>query len=100
MIKFVIRVSSLVEEDCRTTMLHYDMDIFGPMVYAQQMRSPSLERLIDMGRGPGRMNQVNRSLRRGFIIKTLPWRTRIEFPTKILKEVSMLLRGIHVLHVG
>ena len=46
------------------------------------------------------MNQVKENLRKGTLIKNLPWGTRIRFPTKILKEVVMLMRGLCVLVVG
>ena len=48
------------------------------------------------------MNQVNLSLRRGFTINILPWRARIWFLIKILKEgaeVALLMRYLSVLHV-
>ena len=53
-----------------------------------------------MERGLGQMNKVNSSLRRGFLIKTIPWGTRIRFPTKILKDVATHFRGLDVLLVG
>ena len=34
------------------------------------------------------------------IINILPWETRIRSPKKILKELTMLLRGLDVLFVG
>lgn len=40
------------------------------------------------------MNQVNLCLRRDSITKTLPWGTRISFPTKVLKEVAILIRNL------
>lgn len=46
------------------------------------------------------MTEVNLSLRRNAIIRTLPWGTRIGFSIQILKEVAMPLRGPSVLHVG
>ena len=46
------------------------------------------------------MSPVNLGLRKGSIIKKLPWEIRIELTTKIPKEVVMLSRGIGVLVVG
>lgn len=66
----------------------------------KKLSSTSLGRLILMERDLGYTTQVNLSLRRGSIIKNLPWGTRIAFPFRILKEVDMLFRGVSVLHVG
>lgn len=53
-----------------------------------------------MEKGLGRMNKVNLRQRRGVIFKTLPWETRIAFPTKIIREVVMLLRCLGVVVGG
>ena len=52
MIKFVIRVSSLVEEEYRTTMLHNDMGIFRLIVYVQQMEDSKLRKINRDGKRP------------------------------------------------
>ena len=53
-----------------------------------------------MERSLGRMNQDYLSLRRSSILKTLASGISIAFPTKIFKEVVMLLRTLGVLVVG
>ena len=65
-----------------------------------KLKISNIGRGIGMVRGLGWMNLVNPNIRRGFIIKTLSWGTRIGFPTKILKDVVMLLRFPGVLVMG
>ena len=73
-----------------------DMDISRLMMYAQLLSSESLGR---WDKGLDRRSQVNLRLRRGSLIKTLHWGTKIGFTIKILKEVVMLMRGLGVLVV-
>lgn len=67
-----------------------------------KLGSPILGRRIQMDRGVDWMNRVNPILRRGSIVKIIPWGTKIRFETKTLKEgveVDILMRGLAVLHV-
>ena len=56
--------------------------------------------MIEMERSLGMMNQDYLSLRRSSILKTLASGISIAFPTKIFKEVVILLRTLGVLVVG
>ena len=52
--KFVMGVSSIMNNECRTTSLLNDMDIYMFMVYAQQFEESKIreisEKVIDQGR--------------------------------------------------
>ena len=45
------------------------------------------------------MNKANPNIRRGSITTSLQWETRKGLPTKIPKEVAILLRGLGALLV-
>ena len=47
---FLMLVSSFVEEQCHTTMLHYDMDMSRSMVYAQQIEETHLWKMNRNGK--------------------------------------------------
>ncbi|XP_049397305.1 uncharacterized protein LOC125861453 [Solanum stenotomum] len=63
--KCVMGISGLVKEECRTAMLHHDMDIFSLMVYAHQLEETKLRKMNrDMKRArPDEQNQ-SRSMKR------------------------------------
>lgn len=84
---FVMEVSSMIEKECCMAMLHNNIDIYSLMVYAQQIEESSLGRLLQIERGIDRMNQVNLSLKRGSIIKTIPSQTRIVFQPKFSRSL-------------
>ena len=50
--KFVMRVSSMVDKDCRTTMLLYDMDISKLIIYAQQIEESKIREIRKHGKRP------------------------------------------------
>ena len=50
--KFMVLVSSLVEKECRTSMLLNDMDIYGLMLYAQQIEESKLMERSNVGKRP------------------------------------------------
>ena len=97
--KFVMEVSSLVEKECRMTMLLNDMDISRLMVYVQQIEESKIREIRQDVRGLGRMILVTKSLRKGSITKIIPWETRIGLQIKVPKVVVVLLKGIGALIV-
>lgn len=71
--KFVMGVSSFVEEECHTTIFNDHMDISRLMVYYQQIEKIMLRKTNRRRKRDRSMNQVNLSLIRGFIFKIPPW---------------------------
>ena len=69
--KFVMEVSSLVEEECR--MLHRDMDISILMVFAQQIEEIKLRKMNRDGKRARSIEQSQPKSKRGFKIKIPPW---------------------------
>ena len=59
MSRFVTGVANLVKEECRTTMLHGDMNFSRLMVYAQSIKESKLSRISrNLKRsGPSEQNQ-------------------------------------------
>ena len=43
--KFLMGVPGLVEEECRTSILHHDMDISVIMVYSKQIEKTKLKKI-------------------------------------------------------
>ena len=69
MSRFVTGISDLVKEECRTTMLHGDMNISRLVVYAQSIEESKMTRVRkDLKRGRYRIKD-NLGLRRGLQIK-------------------------------
>ena len=50
--KFLMRVSSLVEKECRTTMLLTDMDISRLMAYVEQIEESRIRKIRQEGKRP------------------------------------------------
>lgn len=48
--KFVMGVSSFIEEECRTTMLHHDMNISRLKVHTQQIDETTLMKMNTYGK--------------------------------------------------
>ena len=93
-------VSSFVEIECHTAMLLNDMDISRLMVYAKQIKESKLGKINKEG-ARTRSNEPSQLKPKKRLHNQDPsMDIRIGFPTKIPKEVAMLLRGLGVLLVG
>ena len=55
--RFVMGVSDLVKEECRTTMLHYDMDLARLTMYTQSIEESKLKRMCRNLKRNGRSEQ-------------------------------------------
>ena len=92
MSRFVTGVSDLVKEECRTTMLHGDMNISRLVVYAQSIEESKMTRVRkDLKRGRYRIKD-NLGLRRGLQIKI--YQVLLRLTTKevvVLKFLSLLV---------
>ena len=98
--KFVMGVSSMIEKECRTEMFHNDMDIFRLMLYAQQIKESKLMHMTRDGKRT-RSDELSqpKSKKRSFN-QDSPIGNTIGSPTKILKEVVKLIRGLAELVLG
>ena len=92
MSRFVTGISDLVKEECRTTMLHGDMNISRLVVYAQSIEESKMTRVRkDLKRGRYRIKD-NLGLRRGLQIKI--YQVLLRLTTKevvVLKLLSLLV---------
>ena len=92
MSRFVNGVSDLVKKECRTTMLHGDMNISRLVVYAQSIEESKMTRVRkDLKRGRYRIKD-NLGLRRGLQIKI--YQVLLRLTTKevvVLKFLSLLV---------
>jgi len=92
MSRFVTGVSDLVKEECRTAMLHGDMNISRLVVYAQSIEESKMTRVRkDLKRGRYRIKD-NLGLRRGLQIKI--YQVLLRLTTKevvVLKFLSLLV---------
>jgi len=92
MSRFVTGISDLVKEECRTTMLHGDMNISRLVVYAQSIEESKMTRVRkDLKRGRYRIKD-NLGLRRGLQIKI--YQVLLRLTTKevvVLKFLSLLV---------
>ena len=97
--KFVMGMSSFVEKNYRTEILLNYMDISRLMVYAKQIEEFEIRDIRQEGKRPRFDESSQPKPKKGTITKCLPWGTRIALRKKILKEVTILLRGLGVLLV-
>ena len=97
--KFVMGVSWFVEKEFHRTMLSNDMEISMLMVYAQKIEESKIREIRQEVKRPRWEDSSHQNPIRGFIIKILPWETRIRLQTKIPKVVAILLRGLGALLV-
>ena len=92
MSRFVTGESDLVKEECRTAMLHGDMNISRLVVYAQSIEESKMTRVRkDLKRGRYRIKD-NLGLRRGLQIKI--YQVLLRLTTKevvVLKLLSLLV---------
>ena len=75
-------------------MLHNNMGISRLMVSAQKKEEAKLREISREEKNPSSDEPRQPKSKKGSLIKTLHSGTRIQFPTKIPKEVTMLLRGL------
>ena len=67
--KFVMGVSSLVEQECCTTMLLPDMDISRLIVYAQQIEESKIREIRQEGKRPRSDDSSNQRPKKRFYPK-------------------------------
>lgn len=87
----------MVKRECCTPMLHNYIDISSLMVYTEQIEGPKLKEITRDEKRPRSGESSKPKFKKRFINQESSWGTRICFPTKIVKEVVMIMLCLAVL---
>ena len=99
MSRFMMGVTNLVKEECRTVILHDDMTLARLIVYAQSIEVSKLKMMSRIQKGVVLVIMVNLGLRRGLKLKKNPgvlirnWRKEVVLKMEDL-YVSLVEKGI------
>ena len=88
--KFLMVVPGLVDEECRTLILHHDMDISRIMVYSQQIEKTKLKKISKEVKRLRPINNINQGSKRVPLYNIPRWSTSIGFLTLLKEKMEVL----------